>query len=254
MDRQLNHYRFGNHPAVEERRGRAKLVKILLFTVIFFTLVSGIFYGLSSPFFNLQELIFEGREVLTPGELDQAFPYPEGTNIWKIDLERVARAYTALPRVEEVAVERELPRTLRILLTEKETVALIPYQGRYYEVAGDGTLVAMTPLLPPGGHPMLTELSGLTYRPGENIAAAAGGSLVISFLQEMGEAAAGISEISAANPNNLVIFTLTGRKVWLGRGGYRAKLELLPEILAALPERTGYLDFRVLEAPSFVSQ
>ncbi len=251
MDKQLNRYRFGNNPAVEEKRGRARLVKILLFTVIFFTLLSGTFYGLSSSLFNLQELVFDGNEALTVKELEEAFPYPTGTNIWQIDLGRVEKTYASLPRTAGAQVERRLPRGIHIFLEEKETAAVIPYQGYYYEVAADGTLLGMSSRLPPGGFPMLTELTGLLYRPGENITVA-GGELAVSFLQEMGEEAAGISEINAANPNNLIIFTVTGQQIWMGRGDYGAKLRLLPGILAALPGNKGYVDFRALEAPSFV--
>ena len=254
MDKQINRYRFGNNPAVVEKRGRARLVKVLLFTVIFFTLLSGVFYGLSSPLFNLEDVVFQGNQVLGPEELDQAFPYPGGINIWKVDLARVEKQYTGLPRVALAEVERRLPGSLVITLEEKETVALIPYQGYYYEVALDGTLVGTTSRLPPGGLPMLTELAGIVYRPGESIAGAEGGSLVISFLAGMEETAGVISEISAANPNNLVIITLSGLKIWLGRGEYPEKLSLLPDIMAALPPKEGYLDFRVLEAPAFVGK
>jgi cell division protein FtsQ len=253
-DKPINRYRFGNHPALEERRGRAKLARLLLFTVIFFTLLSATFYGLSSSLFNLQELNFQGQEALTPEELAQAFPYPLGLNIWKVDVKRVAEKYASLPRIHRVEVERKLPRALVIRLEEKKTAALIPYQAYYYEVAFDGTLVALGSFVPPGGFPMLTELSGLTYRLGENINAAPGGPLVIAFLEAMGEETGSISEINIANPNNLIVFTLGGRQVWMGRGGYGDKLQLLPSILAALPQRKGYLDFRVLEAPSFVAQ
>ena len=254
MDKQINHYRFGNHPAVQEKRKRTKLVNTLLFTVLFFTLLSGLFYGLSSPFFNLEQVVFEGNEALSSEELLQAFPYPADINIWKIDLGKVEAKYAFLPRVEEVQVERRLPRSLTVSIKEKQTVALIPYQSYYYEVAQDGSLLEMNPDLPWGNFPLLTEIAGLSYRLGENISAGGGGDLVISFLGQMGDFGASISEINMANPNNLIVITVTGQKIWLGRGEFPPKLKLLPEILAALPGSKGYLDFRVLEAPTFVKQ
>ncbi len=252
MDRQINHYRFGNHPAVQEKRHRSKLVQVLLVTVLFFTLLSGLFYGLSSSFFNLEDVVFAGNNALSAQELQQAFPYPADINLWKIDLGMVQAKYESLPRIESAQVERQLPRSLKVFVTEKRTVALIPYQGYYYEVAEDGALVQMSAAHPPGDFPLLTELTGLKYRLDENISSGAGGSLVLSFLCEMGDLGSSISEINMANPNNLVIITVSGQKVWLGRGEYVQKLKLLPEILAALAGSKGYLDFRALAAPTFV--
>jgi cell division protein FtsQ len=252
VDKQINHYRFGNHPAVKEKRNRSKLVQVLLITVLFFTLLSGLFYGLSSSFFNLEEVIFEGNTALSSEELLQAFPYPGDINLWKIDLGKVETKYGSLPRIEQARVERQLPRSLKVTLKEKRTLVLIPYQGYYYEVAEDGSLLHMSSTHPPGDFPLLTELTGLQYRLGENISSGMGGSLVLSFLEEMGDMASSISEINMANPSNLVIITVSGQKVWLGRGEFIQKLKLLPEILAALAGSKGYLDFRALTAPTFV--
>ena len=251
-DKQFNRYRFGSSPAVEQKRNRAKLTSVILFTVIFFTLLSGVFYGLSSPFFNLQEITYQGSTVLSQEELLQVFPYPWDTNIWKIDLGRVEKEYASLPRIHHARVERRLPGTLNVTLEEKHGAALIPYQGYYFEVAADGTILGTISSIPPGGFPMVTEVTELVLRPGENIGAAPGGELVVAFLASLGEEEGSISEIRAGNPNNLVIITVSGHTIWLGRGDYEAKILLLPEILAALTERKGYLDFRVLGAPAFV--
>ncbi len=252
MDRPVNNYKFGSHPVVEERRNRLRMVNILLGATVFIALFSGLFYGLKSSYFELEEIIFKGNIILTAAELEVIFPYPLGTNIWEIDLSLLEREYLALPRLREVQASRLLPATIVMNIEERKTVALLPHQAYFYEIALDGTLMGSRLNLTSINYPLVTGMSGIFYSPGENIAASSVGELLLSFLEELQEAEViELSEINISNPNNLIVVTLGGKKAWLGRKDYAEKLRLLPRIILSWPEEEVYLDFRVLNAPNF---
>lgn len=255
MDRPVNHYKFGNHPVVEEKRNRLKMINILLGATVFITFFSGLFYGLQSSYFELKEIIFQGNILLDVEELEVIFPYSLGTNIWEIDLSLLEQEYLLLPRLKEVEASRLLPATIVMSIKERKTVALLPYQGYFYEIALDGILMESRLNLTSINYPLITGMSGVLYRPGKNILTSSAGELLLSFLaalQEGGEIE--LSEINVSNPNNMVIVTLDGKKAWLGRRDYAEKLRLLPRIILSWPEEAVYLDFRVLNAPNFSPQ
>lgn len=61
-----------------------------------------------------------------------------GRNLFRLDIEELRRGLATLPWVAEVAIEKELPGTLTIHLTEREPVALVSDRGnlRYVDVKG----------------------------------------------------------------------------------------------------------------------
>ena len=252
MNKPVNYYKFGNHPVIKERRNRLRMSNILLGVIVFATFFSGLFYGLKSSYFELEEIVFEGNIVFTAEELEIIFPYPLGTNIWKIDLSLLEEKYLSLPRLKKVQASRIMPDRIAIIIKEREKVALLPYQGYLYEIALDGTLMGSRLNLSSINYPLITGMSGFLYRPGENIITSSVGELLLSFLAVLREAdEIELSEINVSNPSNLVVVTPDGRKAWLGRRDFAEKLRLLPEIMPFWPEEDVYLDFRVLNAPNF---
>ncbi len=252
MDKQVIRYKFGNSPAVEEKKNRKKFAYFLMATFIFISLFSAFYFTLSSSYFKLEEIVFDGNKVLSYEELEGVFPYVFESNIWQVDLSLVEEKYESLPRIKEAKARRELPNSVALDLIERETLALLPYQEYYFEVPADGILMNAQGETENNDYPLITEMTGVLYRPGENISHYPGGGLLLTFLEVNSKGEVEVSEINMSNPENLVIITMNGRKVWLGRGDYEKKLEILPEILASWHEPQGYLDFRVLNAPAVV--
>lgn len=76
-----------------------------------------------------------------------------GANLFKIDIEQVQRDLGELPWIERIDIEKKLPDTLRIVVTERKPVALAlsGSQLRYVDQHG----VPFAPLSPEVGNPDL---------------------------------------------------------------------------------------------------
>ncbi len=104
----------------------ARLVGALLVAA----LISGLaYYGWTfaraSPRFGVRHLSFRGVVHANEEELTRRAGLVAGTNIFRIDLARAAREMEQDPWVRQASIERELPDTLRVSVTEHRPVAIL---------------------------------------------------------------------------------------------------------------------------------
>jgi cell division protein FtsQ len=93
--------------------------------VSFLAVVVGIIFVLS-VLLRVNEIRVEGNEHYTPQEIINATGLETGDNIFFFDkFSTISRAYTKLPYLEEVTVERRLPGTLTIRVVESRALAYL---------------------------------------------------------------------------------------------------------------------------------
>lgn len=93
--------------------------------VTFLAVVVGIIFVLS-VLLRVSEIRVEGNEHYTAQEIINATGLETGDNIFFFDkFSTISRAYTKLPYLEEVTVERRLPGTLTIRVVESKALAYL---------------------------------------------------------------------------------------------------------------------------------
>lgn len=75
--------------------------------------------------FALQQIDLQTDGVVSPDQLRRWMRVRPGQNLFALDLARVKRDLEMVPLIESVSVERVLPRTLRVRVTEREAVAQV---------------------------------------------------------------------------------------------------------------------------------
>ena len=97
--------------------------------VSFLAVVLGIIF-LMSVLLRVSEIRVEGNEHYTDQEIINATGLETGDNIFFFDkFSTIGRAYTKLPYLEEVTVERHLPGTLTIRVVESKALAYLYVDG-----------------------------------------------------------------------------------------------------------------------------
>lgn len=121
--------------SAQVRASRARL-GALAFGVVFGT-VFGVFILWNVGRWAMNHLVYENRAfaiaqidvqtdgVITPDQLRRWANVKVGENLFALDLARVKRDIEMVPLVGSVSVERLLPHTLRIRVTEREAVAQV---------------------------------------------------------------------------------------------------------------------------------
>jgi len=92
--------------------------------------------------FAVRQLQITGA-VHTPRALLDAKTRPYvGLNLFRIDIARVQQDLESLSWIKRVDIEKKLPGTLRILITEREPVALLRDRDRLVYIDGEGRSIA----------------------------------------------------------------------------------------------------------------
>ncbi len=86
----------------------------------------------------VEHVEFEGAVNASTAELRHLVDLRNGTPMWRVDLERMARAARTHPWVEEASVHLSWPSTVRVALREHRAVALLEREGEVRVVGASG--------------------------------------------------------------------------------------------------------------------
>lgn len=105
-----------------------------------------------SPWLRLDGVVVTGNSQLTDDEIVAIADVPEGGALARVDLDAIAVRVRALPAVKSVDVSRKWPHEVRIEVTERTPVAVVPRGDAYVELDEDGVTFGRV-TRPPAGLP-----------------------------------------------------------------------------------------------------
>ena len=93
-----------------------------------------------APELAVHRVLVEGNEQLSDGEILELLEFSERANILMLDLEEVRAKLLRSAWVAEVEIERVLPATLKLVIRERQPVA-VAVLDELYLLASDGTML-----------------------------------------------------------------------------------------------------------------
>lgn len=132
--------------AGQVRRRRRQLAGALAVVV----LAVGVAKLVNSPLFSLTSVTVRGTAALTQSQVLAASGARPGEPYLAIDAGAIRRRVEALPWVARAEVRRDYPSSLRITVVERRPTATISAGGRWWQVAADGTVLAVSAARPAG--------------------------------------------------------------------------------------------------------
>jgi len=221
----------------------------------------------SNEAFGVEEVDIQTDGILTPDQLRKWSGVRPGQNLLALDLRRVKRDLELVPLIESAAVERILPRKLKIRVTEREPIAEV------YAFQGQGADAAMEPsifyidsagfiILPLKGStnesspfgeglPRLTGIKPGELRPGHKVVS----PQIYAALKLLGDfersPMAGLNDIKGidlASPQTLQVTTSGGSEVTFPSDGFPdqfARWRSVQEYSARIDKSIGTLDLAV---------
>jgi cell division protein FtsQ len=116
-------------------------------------------YALTSPRFSIQEVnLLGGKRVAPELAREQAGIVP-GSNIFALDTALAERKLLENPWISQARVTRDLPRSLRVEIKEREPAALAVFSERLYLVTADGEPFKELSPGDPADFPLITGVS-----------------------------------------------------------------------------------------------
>jgi POTRA domain, FtsQ-type len=236
------------------RAARTRLVAIGLGTV--FATVFGLYLAYRTGQWALDHWVYENKafdienlDVQTDGVIpvDQLRRWAgvrPGENLLALDLAQVERDLELVPLVQSVSVERILPHTLRIRVTEREPIAQVnvprPRSGGglevgIYQLDADGWV--MLPLDPrnratapdqlDNSLPVISGINANALQPGRRLTAPqiqAALRWLVAFEQSPMAGLADVRKVEVSSPEVLVVTTGQGSEVTFALTGFEQQL------------------------------
>jgi cell division septal protein FtsQ len=185
--------------------------------------------------FAIQEIDVQTDGVISVDQLRRWMGVRSGQNLFALDLARVKRGLELVSLVDSVSVERILPRTLRVRVSEREPLAQVtvprPKQGGGVELAAyqldiDGVVILpldsaqrAVPLTQPEQFPLLTGINANDVQPGRRIETPqvqAALQLIVAFEHSPMVGLADLQRIEVSSPEVLVVTTGQGSEITFG--------------------------------------
>lgn len=116
-------------------------------------------YALTSPRFSIQEVNLLGGKRVSPEQAQVQAGVVLGSNVFALDTALAERKLLENPWVSEARVTRDLPRSLRIEIKEREAAALAVFSDRLYLVTADGEPFKELAAGDPADFPLITGVS-----------------------------------------------------------------------------------------------
>ena len=202
--------------------------------------------------FAIRTVQISGNDLLTREEVLTLCDVSEGKNIWHFDLKRIESSLLENPFIETACALRRLPDVLEIRLKEKDPIALLNFEGKFYCIDLEGMILPSKP----GKLYNLPVISG-NFEGGVRIGSPANGAMLrkgLEFLKlvihDRPEVYEQISEVVVGKPWGLLLFTSkNGIAVRIGEGREIEKIRCLEAAMKKIEQdpdrsRIRYIDLR----------
>ena len=191
-------------------------------------------WALTTPRFAVMAVEVRGASRVPPQRILEISGIVRGTNLWRIDPDRVRARLESLPEIRRADVVRELPNRVSILVEERRPFTLV-HAARLHWVDEEGRLLGEERHAVATEVPVIRGLSEdelVTMRTTPGPRARAAIALIRALLRTGSALAAEISEIDMSRPEGPVLYTIDGVEVRLGSEEWEERLARLEGVLA----------------------
>jgi cell division protein FtsQ len=150
-----------------ERRWRGVFVLCAVLTVFVGIAGAAAYFGYQSNIVRVKVAEVEGASLSSPEEIaGQAALF--GESMVTADFEAAARRIEAMPLIQDARVERRWPRTIRIVVTERQPWGTWEQAGAAYTIDREGVVLGTT-VAPPPDAPVIRSSEQGTRIPGDRV-------------------------------------------------------------------------------------
>ena len=214
--------------------------------------ISVIEYADAFEVFNIDNIKVVGNETVSSEELVRLSGLKFGENLLDIDIKRAAERIEANPFIKRVQISRELPNSVAMRVFERKPFVFIA-QGSFYTADESGHL------LPSRSHknfdlPIITGMDDFSLpiigNRVDDSRFSKALDVAIMLNAEPFSLYNSISEINISPRGDIcLIGTLKGTEIFLGKSGYRNKINRIRSLLSTVRQGKGlsgyqYMDLR----------
>lgn len=214
--------RFTEKLRQKRRRSRWRIAAVV---AVVLALAAGVWAVWFSSLLETRDVAISGTDHLQTTRVMRTAEVPLGTPLLRVDTDAIAARVSELKPVESVKVERDLPHTIRVVVTERAAVAWIDRTGTPWAVDASG--VVYRPLNSRPAH-----LPALDVDPDDRRVVAATARVAADIAAGDRTLLGDIDAISAETRDSIELDLSKGRTVvWGSAEDAQAKLAVLTPLL-----------------------
>jgi len=208
-------------------------------------MIFGYNFTISSPYFQIKEVIVRGCKELTEKEILSSAAIKPSQNLLAVNLGTIARRIESNPWVKEVSIGREFPNRLIIDLQERTEVALVKRDNGFNLLDIDGVVFKKLEKNDEVDIPVLN----VYYSDDTDSALFVKSLELLRYLSASKEfpTIRNVAEIHGHEVFGLSLFTESGLCIRLGFDSYENKLKRLNTVMADLERRNMKLGFLLID-------
>lgn len=127
-------------PKLKQARKKKANRRLIFYLSIFFFLIAIIVY-LQSPLSHVNTITVKGNSFVTDESIIKQSELTADANIWMINKSTIKTAISKNPIVKSVEVDRKLPWTVEIKISEHKLSGYIKKENSYYPILGNGKIL-----------------------------------------------------------------------------------------------------------------
>lgn len=143
-------------PKLKEARKKKANRRLITYLCAFFLLISIIVY-LQSPLSHIKHIKVKGNNFLENENVIELSGLTTKTNIWTLNKEEIARQLQVNPIIKSVEVDRNLPRTIVLKITERNIVGYVRKNDAYQPAIENGSILNVKSKRMTGDAPLLND-------------------------------------------------------------------------------------------------
>jgi cell division protein FtsQ len=242
-------------PRISRRRravARTKKRQSIVRALVAGGIVLAVWIAFFSPLLVIREVTLSGATRTTPDEVARVVGLDSSDNLLLMRTDEVAAAVKKLPWIKSVSVDRKLPGTVKVTVTERAPAMVVALGEQSYLVDRRGRV--LSPTESTEGLPVLAGLQESLPDPGERLRSAELKGALQAFSAFPRRLQRDVKAVFAPTVERITFQLSDGIQVRYGAAeDTRSKIEVLEVLLARL-RREGrgplYVDIRVPEAPA----
>lgn len=209
------------------------------------TMICGYNFAISSPYFEIKEIIVQGCKELTEKEILSSAAIKPSQNLLAINLGAIARRIESNPWIKEASVGREFPNRLIIDIQERTAIALVKRDKGFDLLDNDGVVFKKLEKTDEVDIPVLNGC----YSDDKDSAIFTKSLELLRYLSASNEfpTIKNVAEIHGNDVIGLSLFTDSGLCIRLGFDSYENKLKRLNTVMADLERRNMKLGFLLID-------
>ncbi len=229
-----------NRPSAWKRFSRF-LIKAFILAGLLVLLWQG------ESYFRVTAIRVEGANELKTEEILQAGGISKGMSIFMIGEGDISsRIKEQLPRVEKIAIRRDLPDTVVIEIKERSPAGYVMTADGFWLIDDQAVVMAYRDE-PQKNYPLISGIDGRKVIPGFTIDCPARAEALVNFFSGWsGKGELAIERLDLQESYNLIAYTVDGLEIWFGEGkDLSYKMQLIEESLPYIdPDTEARLDVR----------